>query len=418
MPHSSGTGTHDLAVIRSLRDTYRDAFAGLPRAVWLLSTAQFVNRCGTMVMPFLALWLTQERGFTTTQAASALALYGAGAMAGAYVGGELVDRVGARRVMVTSLVLGGIGWLVIGQLESRVPILAMIVVQSLASEALRPATSSAIAHAAASGERVRAYALHRLAINLGMTFGPTIGGFLAVQSYRALFIANGCGNVVAALVLWFLFRRESSVPSVATEVAAPVSRSPWRDGPFLVFIGLMCLLLIALFQLNGTYPLYVHNDLGHSEAWIGVLFGTNTLLVVLFEMVLVHKLRGVSPARLVGPGAFLLCAGLALMPLGGSFAWLLFTVLVWTAGEMLAMPLIESIVADRADERSRGRYMGLLTMSFGLALVIAPLVGMPVYERLGPNTLWFACGTLGVLLWIGFAIVGARLRRSSALAAP
>jgi MFS family permease len=407
-------------VIRSLRDTYRDAFAGLPRAVWLLSFAQFVNRCGAMVLPFLALWLTEQRGFSTAEAATALALYGVGAMTGAFLGGELVDRVGAQRVMLTSLVLGGVGWLVLGQVTSHAAILSMIFAQSVVAEALRPATSSALANSAAPGERVRAYALHRLAINLGMTFGPTVGGFLAVQSYDALFLTNGVGNIVAAGVLWYLFRREPSVKRTAIEATDAVSRSPWRDWPFLAFLGLMSLLMIALLQLNGTYTLYVHNDLGHSEARIGVLFGANTLLVVLFEMVLVHKLRGVSPARLVGPGAFLLCAGLALMPLGSSFAWLLFTVVVWTAGEMLAMPLIESIVADRADEKSRGRYMGLLTMSFGLALVIAPVVGMPVYEQLGANTLWFACGVVGVVLWIGFAFVGARLARprSNALTHP
>lgn len=401
-------------MIRSLCDTYRAAFSGLPRAVWLLSIAQLVNRSGTMVLPFLTLWLTEKKGFSTTQAGAALGLYGAGAMAGAYLGGELVDRVGARRVMVASLVLGGIGMLILGQLDAYPAILAMTFAQSVVAAALRPATSSALAQSAAPGERVRAYALHRLAINLGMTCGPTIGGFLAMHSYGALFIADGATCLAAAATLWFLFRGESSAP--APEVPGPGStaRSPWRDMPYLAFLGLMTLLLIVVFQLSSTYTLYLHRDLGRSEAGIGVLLGTNTLLIVLFEMVLVHKLRGVSPTRLLGPGAFLFCAGFALMPFGASWTWLAVTVAVWTGGEMLALPLVESIVADRADEKSCGRYMGLLTMSFGLALMIAPVVGTAAYERLGANGLWFGCGIVGVVLWIGFAALGTRLSAATA----
>jgi MFS family permease len=398
-------------VIRSLFDTYRDAFAGLPRAVWLISLAQFVNRSGMMVFPFLALWLTKEREFSTAQAANALALYGAGAIAGALLGGELVDRVGARRVMLASFLLSGVGWLVLGMLRSHALIFAMIVVQSVLVESLRPATSSALAHCAAPGERVRAYALHRLAINLGMSFGPTIGGFVAVHSYGALFVTNGCTCLAAGATLWFLFRNEPGLTAPARTEDQPVSRSPWRDGPFLVFLALMATLAMVFLQINSTFSLYVNGDLGHSEARIGLLLGLNTVLIVLLEMVVVHKLRGVSPVKLLGPGAFLLCAGFALMPFDTSFAWLAFTVVIWTIGEMLALPLVESIVADRADERSRGRYMGLFTMSFGVSLVVAPVIGMWVYERLGPDPLWFSCGALGVALWIGFELLGSRLKR-------
>ena len=401
------------AVIRSLRDSYRDAFSGLPRSVWLLSIAQLVNRSGTMVLPFLTLWLTEKKGFSTTQAGAALGLYGAGAMLGAYLGGEIVDRVGARRVMVASLVLGGIGWLVLGQLDSHVAILAMILAQSIVAEALRPAASSALAQSAAPGERVRAYALNRMAINLGMTCGPTVGGLLAVHSYGALFMANGATTIAAAGTLWFLFRGEPSTPVSDASNAGGAVRSPWRDAPYLAFLGLMTLLVIVVFQLNSTFTLYMHRDLGRSEAGIGLLLGTNTLLIVLFEMVIVHKLRKVPPTRLLGPGAFLLCAGFALMPFGRSWTWLVVTVVVWTLGEMLALPLVESIVADRADERSRGRYMGLLTMSFGLALMLAPVVGTRVYEQLGPDVLWFGCGIVGVVLWIGFAALSTRLSRST-----
>ena len=82
-------------MIRSLLATYRAAFAGLGRPVWLLSLASLINRAGTMVMPFLLLFLVEKRGFTTTEAGQTLALYGVVAMAASYAGGRLCDRFGA-----------------------------------------------------------------------------------------------------------------------------------------------------------------------------------------------------------------------------------------------------------------------------------------------------------------------------------
>jgi len=397
-------------VFRTIVQSYREAFSGLPRSVWLLATAQFVNRSGTMVLPFLTLWLIEERGFSPVTAGRALGLYGIGAMIGAIAGGYLVDILSPRRVMILSLLGAGAGFIILGRIESRHGLLGMLFALSLVAEALRPAASTALARSAAPGERVRAYALNRLAVNLGMTFGPTVGGFLAMRSYDWLFLVDGATCLLAAGLLRTFYRdepRPREAGSAAAGIEAP--RTPWRDGPLLVFLGLFTLYIVVLFQVFSTYPLYIHRDLGHSEGLLGILLGTNTLVIVAVEMVIVHRLRNVPPLKLIGPGCFLFCAGLALMPLGSGFAWLLFTVLVWTAGEMLALPFVETIVADRADERSRGRYLGMLTVSFALALVIAPVAGTWVYGHAGPAALWFGCGGVGAVLCLGFRALGERL---------
>jgi MFS family permease len=122
-------------------------------------------------------------------------------------------------------------------------------------------------------------------------------------------------------------------------------------------------------------------------------------------MVLVHSLAGRDPLKVSGFGAFLFCGGFALLPWGTGFGYVVFTVAVWTVGEMLTFPLVSSAIADRAPEESRGQYMGLLNLSFASAFVVAPLVGTWVYQRLGPRTLWLGCGVVGLLVWAGFHAV-------------
>jgi len=382
---------------------YREAFSGLPRSVWLLATASLVNRSGTMVLPFLALFLTEKRGFTTTEAGQVLACYGLGGAAGTYLGGWLSDRFDARRVMVASLILTGAGFLILGRLEARWAIFVTIFFLSLVGEAFRPANSSAIAAASPPAVRTKAFALYRLAINLGMSLGPALGGFLAEINYSWLFWVDGATCILAAGFLWTFFRPD--VPMVSREealAAAAAERSPWRDGPFMALAFLMFVLAVVTFQIASTFPLTLRDFHHFSKGEIGLVLGVNTLVIVLFEMVLVHRLSGRDPLKVVAAGSFLFCFGMALLPFGSGFAYVAFTVFVWTIGEMLTFPVLAGAVANRAGEANRGRYMGIFTLSFEGAFVISPLAGTWIYQHFGPRTLWSGCGAVGFVLLAGY----------------
>jgi len=404
-------------MLRSIAAAYRDAFSGLSRPVWLLSIATLINRSGTMVLPFLALFLTQKRGFTIPQAGQALALYGLGAVAASYAGGRLSDRFDPRRVMKWSLALTGASFLLLGHIHGHAAILSTILVLSFIGETFRPANMSALTMASDAGERARSFALMRLAVNLGMTLGPTVGGFLALHDYGWLFVADGATCLCAAGLLHVVFPHSvlRDTPRAAHAGTKTPIRSPWRDRPLLAILGLMFLLNTVTFQVVGTFPLTLRDLYGFSEARIGLAMAVNTLIIVLFEMVLVHSLSGRDPLKVSGVGAFLFCGGLALLPLGSGFGYVVLTVVVWTVGEMLTFPIVASAVAERAPEESRGATMGLLNLSFATGFVVAPLVGTWVYQNLGPRALWYGCGIVGLLVWVGFHAVAVATARAARL---
>jgi MFS family permease len=66
---------------------------------------------------------------------------------------------------------------------------------------------------------------------------------------------------------------------------------------------------------------------------------------------------------------------------------------------MLAMPFVNAVVGHRAGPGNRGRYMGIFTTTFSLSMVVAPLAGTAIYQRLGPEILWYGVGLTGVLLF-------------------
>jgi predicted MFS family arabinose efflux permease len=412
-----------MAAIAAIAGLYRDAFSGLSRPVWLLGTANLVNRSGTMVLPFMALFLTAERGFSVTDAGRALAVYGVGAVGGAYLGGWWSDRSSPLTVMRASLLATGAGFLVLGWVERRSAIFAVLLLLSVVGETFRPAGGAAIATASAPGERTKAYALHRLAVNLGMTLGPALGGFLAGYGYRWLFLVDGATCAAAAGLLWLFFPRGLPRPAASEGGAAaveeaPAARSPWRDPPFLALMFLMFLFAVVLFQLSGTYPLMLRDHYGMTELRIGLVLGLNALIVALFEMVLVHSLGAAEPLRMMAVGCLVLCLGFGMLPFGSTFGFAALTVVVWSVGEMLSMPAAGALVANRAGEGTRGSYMGVYMLSFALAFVIAPLAGSWLYEDLGPRVLWLSCAALGPVLGLALRALAPAFRGGRAASAP
>ncbi len=385
-------------MFRSVIRAYARAFSGLPREVWLVCAVLLINRCGTMVLPFLSLYLTGQRGISVTQAGTLLSLYGVGSLIGSYLGGWLSDEIGARRTQQLSLVTGGISMLAFTQLRELPAIAGGVLVMSIAVESFRPAAMTALTQAAPQHLQARAFALMRQAANLGMGIAPAVGGYLALHEYNWLFSADAVTCWLAAVALW-VFRPKDKRPTAGTTGNAATARGPHRDGPFLALMLFMLVAAVVLFQLFSTVPLYFRQAYQFREDMIGLMFGLNALLVLMFEMILVHWAERRDRMACIGVGAALLCVGLGLMPFGSSVPFVAMTVAVWSLGEMLSLPLVGAVVSERANPASRGRYMGMFSLAHAGAFMLAPLAGTFVFEHYGPDFVWYVTFAMGLPLF-------------------
>ncbi|MDH3284672.1 MAG: MFS transporter [Acidobacteriota bacterium] len=384
--------------MRRIVAVYRDSVAGLPSAAWLLSTGLLVNRAGTMVLPFLALYLTEGRGLGMVEAGSLVGLYGVGAMAGSWVGGLASDRLGTLWTQVASLLASGALFLAVPACGSLLSLAAVLFAASTAAEAFRPAVMSAMAGVVPPELAPRGFALLRQAANLGMAIGPAVGGMLAKIDFVWLFLCEAATCWAAAAVLALGARHLALAPRTAAGGGNRKGISPWKDGPFLALVALVVVLVAAFFQLWTTVPLYLRETYALDKDLIGALFALNALLILVFELPLIRAIERRRRLPLIGAGALAICVGLAILPLGRTVAWAALSIVVWTLGEMLALPLLNVVVAERAGPGLTGRYMGVYTLAFSVAFVVAPLAGTRMYEGVGPDALWASIGLLGVVL--------------------
>lgn len=367
---------------------YRNAYSGIPKPVWWLAVVMLINRSGTMVIPFLTVYLTGI-GYSLNEAGFMMGLFGCGAFAGGYIGGRLTDRFGAFYVQIFSLLCNGLLFILLGYLRQLSAIGGCIFALACLGEAFRPANAAAIAAYSDESNRTRCYSLNRLAINLGWAVGPAVGGLLASINYKLLFWADGTTCVLAGMLL-YVFLLPYTKQAVYKK--QPVARSAFpahSDTFYLKSLFLVLLMGICFFQLFSIVPVYYKTVVHLSEAAIGWTLALNGLLIAIIEMVLVYHLQHKrSDFQYIVFGAFLTGTSFLLLTIAPLFAVVLAAMLAVTFGEMFLFPYTNNLWINRSTENNRGQYAALYTMTFAVAQVVAPLCAAHIVQRIGFNGLF------------------------------
>ncbi len=384
---------------------YRNAFGGLSRQVWLLALVMLINRSGGMVVAFLTLYLTQKLGFSITDAGFVMVIFGVGSICGTFLGGKLTDLIGYFPVQLFSLLLGGIMFLLLSQTQNYYIICTLVFFLSAFGEAYRPANTASIADFSTPETFTRSVSLIRLAINIGWSIGPAIGGFLASRDYTLLFWADGLTNIGAATLVFFFLRssRQKRADIKANKVEIDPKDSVYRDRKYWIFLLLTTMYAVAFFQLFTIGPVFYKQVCALSEIQIGYILGLNGLIVALVEMILIYKIEGkFEKLYLISFGASLVVVNYIIFLFSHNYAWLTIGILFATFSEIFAMPFMNAFSIERSKPHNRGQYSALHSMTWSVAQISAPLVGTQTIAHFGFDALWYILGSFGIVSAVGF----------------
>ncbi len=393
--------------MKRLIQLYKNAFSDLSRPAWMLALVMLINRSGTMVLPFLSIYLTSALGFTLEQTGIILSAFGVGSMAGSFFGGWLTDKFGHFYVQLLSLAIGGILFLILAYIEGFYALTFGILFLSTIAESFRPANSASVSFYAKPENVSRAFSLNRMAINLGFSIGPAAGGLLAAISFKLLFIADGITCIGAGLFFYFYFRNVKGHEPKQTDPEVKKSRaiSAYRDHRFLMFTLLASCFAIIFFQLFITLPLYYRDAYHLSEGKIGALLAMNGITVFTLEMILVYILGKTSAIhRLIFYGMVMVGFGFVVLNIVHAPVILVIGMFILSIAEIFAMPFMVTYVVRKSNLLNRGSYMGLYSLSFSIGHVVSPILSTHAIEHYGFEMLWWFSGIFSVLVGIGFWI--------------
>ena len=383
---------------------------GLPADVWTLSVASLINRAGTMVLPFLVLYLTKELGFSASRAGLVLAVYGAGSIIAAPISGRLSDKLGPLPVMRVALVLTGVLVLLYPVVTSYVGVIVLTLLWAISTDLFRPANLAMIADVVPADRLKAAYALSRLAINVGMSVGPAVAGLIATRSFNWIFIVDGATTLAAAAVLIatpFDNVRHATTGDGNKSPPSLLSSLVLDDRRMVLFLTAIFLTGIVFFQLEGPLPLFLVDELKLSPAFYGGLFTLNTVMIVFMEVPLNSATAHWPHRRGLAIGAFLFAVGSGAFAFAAGAMGVVVAMIIWTFGEMMLFPQAAAYVGEIAPPARRGAYMGAYSLAFSLSFAVAPWAGTSSYAHFGAKALWIGVFVVGFISAVMMAKVTA-----------
>lgn len=382
---------------------YISSFSGLSVEVWWLSLITLINRAGTMVIPFLSLYLTKNLGFSLSDVGWIMSFFGLGSVAGSWLGGKLTDKIGYYKVMYWSLLLSGFLFMGLQYLNTFWGICAGIFVVMLVADAFRPAVFVALNAYSKPENKTRSITLIRLAINLGFFGGPTIGGIIIAKiSYSALFWVDGITCILAGVLLLNILNPKKAKVLDTYKNNNPVSA--YTNFTYIIFIIGLILFGFVFLQYFSTIPLYYENVHKLTEQQIGLLLGLSGLTIFLLEMPLVKYLeyKPWSNITKVIIGCVLLVFSFLILNITQWQGVLIIGILLMTFGEMIVFPFSNAIALNFAKNGNQGEYMALYSIAFSISHIFGHNSGMQLIGKTGFNNTWYVMALLGLFCILTF----------------
>ncbi|MCX5067843.1 MFS transporter [Micromonospora lupini] len=403
--------------MRTMRSWFRDTTGGLPATFWYLWSGTLINRLGSFVLVFLAIYLTQERGFSASQAGLVIGLWGVGGAFGTTAGGTLADRWGRRPTLLTAHVGAAAMMLALGLARDLWAVALGALLLGMFAEAARPAFGAMMIDVVPAKDRLRAFSLNYWAINLGFACAAVLAGLAAQADYLLLFVVDAGTMLITALIIFARVpeTRHGGYTVAATTAPRGALRTILTDRVYLGFVALNLLAAMVFLQHISMLPIAM-GDSGLSPATYGSVIALNGLLIVVGQLFVPRLIRGRNRSYVLALAAVVMGVGFGMTAFAGSAWFYGLTVLIWTLGEMLNSPSNSTLIAELSPAELRGRYQGVFGLSWQIAGASAPILGGLVREHVGNAALWFGCAVIGVLTAVAHLASGpARERRAVAL---
>src|SRR5438876_5147380 len=395
---------------------------GLPRPVVILQAGNALNYFGYgLILPFEIIYLHQIRGFSTSIAGLVLAATQGTAAIAAPPTGALLDRYSAKAIVVAGSLASALGYAGFAFVEHPWEAFACSVVSGAGLGAALTANRTLVVWLVTPAQRAAAFALNRVAGNLGIGLGATVAGFVVaaaqrLSSFQILYFFDAVTYAGFALVVLAAVPSPRAVTVTATDANGTGFRAVARDRLFLTVIGLNIVLVVVghTFFSNILSPFAkAHTPVG--PAAIGIIFLINTSFVVIAQIPAVRIV-----ARMLRTHAFAVTSALFAVSLLAVLAATLIhselaaasllagVAIVFAVGECVHTNVLGPLVADMAPAHLLGRYLSLYSLTFSISLALGPAIGGLLLQT-SPDAIWWGGALAAVLAGAVLLRLGGRI---------
>jgi predicted MFS family arabinose efflux permease len=385
-----------------MANSISNQFSGLHKDIWFLSITTFINKFGSMLIPFLTIYLKSELKFSYFEIDCVMFCLGAGSICGNYFSIKVSDLIGHYKTMVLSLTLTGIMFLVLYKVTDFYTVCALIFFLTCISDLFRPAMLTFIKTNTNSTNSAKALSLYRTADNLGFLFGPTIAGLVLIYSKNNLLcLIDGATCLLAAL--FFIYKiKEKKMPFKLKVNKELNPKSIFNDRAFILHLIVTLITGVLFFQIFITLPFYDEEILKIPYYSNGFFISAYALILLVFEFPIVSMIekRKINKIRIISCGLLLMILGFACL-LAQNKMGLFFMLIFISFGVIFTYPFSISFAMARSNKYQVANYMAIITVSYSVARVLSSTIGMNIISEYGFQANWIVMIVLG---FIGFLL--------------
>ena len=386
-------------------------YFAFPKSFRILVASTFIDRLGgAVIFPFLSLYVAQKFNVGMTEVGLIFGLWSISSLIGSMLGGALADKFGRKAIIIFGLVSSAVTGILMGLVTDLSAFYLLALVAGIFSDIGHPARQAMVADLLKGEQRAEGFGVLRVVANLAMVFGPAIGGVLAGVSYLLLFIIDACtSSITALIVLWAI--PETKPVDVEGEKSESVLeiiggyREVAKDKIFMAFIFAMVIVISVYTQMYSTLPVLlnrVHNV--HAQGF-GYMMSVNAAMVVLFQLWIARHIKIFSPMLMMVLASALYGIGFILYGFVNTYAMFFVGMVIITIGEMVHMPVAQSLAAFFAPANMRGRYMAVFGLGWAIPNSVAPFMAGLVMDNYDPYWVWYFAGVLAVIAVICFGLL-------------
>jgi MFS family permease len=395
----------------------RRIFRAYPSQYWLMFVGMLISTTGSsMIWPFIMIYVSGKLNLPLTQIASLTTINAGVGLIFNFIAGSAADKIGRKWVLVISLLGNGLVYLLQSHASTYGGFAIAMGLAGAFNPLYRVGADAMMADMIPTDQRSEAYSIMRMSNNLGISLGPTIGGFIAARSYNTVFYLAAGGMITYGLLI-ILFARETLPGKNKATAKEGVNEKGgygkvFKDRHYLSFVSAFTFSQLTASIMWVLLSVYVKTNYHIPEQQYGFIAATNAIMVVLFQIWVTRITRRFHPLKAMIAGAVFFGVGVGSVALGSGFWAFWLSMVIMTIGELILVPTTTTYAANQAPPDMRGRYMSIYSLSWGTASGIGPVFGGFLNDNLGPRFIWMGGFISGMISASMFGVLSRKNRNA------
>ena len=367
---------------------------------WLMFIGMVISSTGTtMIWPFLTIYASTKLSMPMAAIMGLMSFNSIAALVASILAGTLADRFGRKLVMAIGLVGAAMvyaGYMFASQYWHFV---VLLIFAGLSSPLYRVGTDVTVADVVSPEDRAQAYSMMRMGHNVGVALGPMLGGLVLAKSYNIGFITASIALLIYGIIV-ILFLKETLATDAPREgllAQLRIYKEALSNLRFSWLIVSFTLMEICATMIWVVLPVHVKTNFGFTEEIYGWLPTTNALMVICLQVVMTRFTQRWRDTQVMPWGAVFYPISMIIIALSRGFWGFWLGMVALTIGELVISPTASAYVANLAPIEKRGRYLGMFSLTWPMAMAVGPLAGGYLSDTINIFAPWFFASLVGVL---------------------